>query len=487
MGFPDARVRLLLLFLEYLNKMTEVRTRIAPSPTGMMHLGTARTAIYCWAVARHFGGKFMLRIEDTDQERSTDEATQVILDSMKWLNLDYDNQGEVVYQMKRLPRYKEVADSLIAKGLAYWDYCTKEELDAMREAQRARGEKPRYDGRWRPERAKELGLVKPEGVKPVLRFKNPDEGEVTWNDAVYGTITVANKELDDLIIMRADGIPTYNFAVVVDDIDMKMTHVIRGADHINNTPRQINLYRALGVEPPIFGHLPLINGPDGKKLSKRHGSVAVTEYQKAGYLPEAIFNYLARLGWGHGDMEKFSREELAKVFVLSDCSRAAARMDFKKLAWLNAQYMKEADDARLAGLVRDRIAARGGDPAAVDLVKVCALLKSRAQTLEDLAEAAMIFYGPYSPVAADIEKALANGGKEALAALLPKLEALPEWKAEGIYAAMKAVCEAQGIKFGVIASPVRVIAVAANKVPGIDQTLEIIGKDKVISRLKAYV
>ena len=453
----------------------------------MMHLGTARTAIYCWAVARHFGGKFMLRIEDTDQERSTDEATQVILDSMKWLNLDYDNQGEVVYQMKRLPRYKEVADSLIAKGLAYWDYCTKEELDAMREAQRARGEKPRYDGRWRPERAKELGLVKPEGVKPVLRFKNPDEGEVTWNDAVYGTITVANKELDDLIIMRADGIPTYNFAVVVDDIDMKMTHVIRGADHINNTPRQINLYRALGVEPPIFGHLPLINGPDGKKLSKRHGSVAVTEYQKAGYLPEAIFNYLARLGWGHGDMEKFSREELAKVFVLSDCSRAAARMDFKKLAWLNAQYMKEADDARLADLVRDRIAARGGDPEAVDLVKVCGLLKSRAQTLEDLADAAMIFYGPYAPVAADIEKALANGGKEALAALLPKLEALPEWKAEGIYGAMKEVCEAQGIKFGVIASPVRVIAVAANKVPGIDQTLEIIGKDKVLPRLKAYV
>ena len=321
--------------------MTEVRTRIAPSPTGMMHLGTARTAIYCWAVARHFGGKFLLRIEDTDQERSTPEATQVILDSMKWLNLDYDNQGAVVYQMQRLDRYKEVADSLLEKGLAYWDYCTKEELDAMREAQKLRGEKPRYDGRWRPERAAELGLVKPEGVKPVLRFRNPDDGDVTWEDAVYGPITVSNTELDDLVIMRSDGIPTYNFAVVVDDIDMKMTHVIRGADHINNTPRQINLYRALGVEPPIFGHLPLINGPDGKKLSKRHGSVAVTEYKKAGYLPEAIFNYLARLGWGHGNMEKFTREELAKVFVLSDCSRAAARMDFKKLAWLNGQYMKE--------------------------------------------------------------------------------------------------------------------------------------------------
>lgn len=220
--------------------MTEVRTRIAPSPTGMMHLGTARTAIYCWAVARHFGGKFLLRIEDTDQERSTPEATQVILDSMKWLNLDYDNQGAVVYQMQHLDRYKEVADSLLEKGLAYWDYCSKEELDAMREAQKLRGEKPRYDGRWRPERAAELGLVKPEGVKPVLRFRNPDDGDVTWEDAVYGPITVSNTELDDLVIMRSDGIPTYNFAVVVDDIDMKMTHVIRGADHINNTPRQID-------------------------------------------------------------------------------------------------------------------------------------------------------------------------------------------------------------------------------------------------------
>ncbi len=465
--------------------MTEVRTRIAPSPTGMMHLGTARTAIYCWAVARHFGGKFLLRIEDTDRERSTDEATQVILDSMKWLNLDYDNQGEVVYQMKRLPRYKEVADELLAKGLAYWDYCTKEELDAMREEQRARGEKPRYDGRWRPDRAAALGLVKPEGVKPVLRFRNPDDGEVTWNDAVYGTITVANKELDDLIIMRADGIPTYNFAVVVDDADMKITHVIRGADHINNTPRQINLYRALGLEPPVFGHLPLINGPDGKKLSKRHGSVAVTEYQKAGYLPEAIFNYLARLGWGHGNMEKFSRDELARVFDLSDCSRAAARMDFKKLAWLNGQYMKEADDSRLASLVKDRIEARRGDLAKAPLDKVCGLLKSRAQTLEELADSAMVFYGPYQPVAEDIAKSLENGGREALALAVSKLEALSDWKAPEIYAALKAVCEEQGVKFGVVASPVRVIGVAAKKVPQIDQTLEIIGRETVLERLKA--
>ncbi len=467
--------------------MSEVRTRIAPSPTGMMHLGTARTAIYCWAVARHFGGKFMLRIEDTDQERSTDEAVRVILDSMKWLNLDYDNQNEVVYQMQRLPRYKEAADSLIAKGLAYWDYCTKEELDAMREEQRKNGEKPRYDGRWRPDRAEALGLVKPEGVKPVLRFRNPDDGEVTWEDAVYGPITVANKELDDLIIMRADGIPTYNFAVVIDDIDMKMTHVIRGADHINNTPRQINLYRALGVEPPVFGHLPLINGPDGKKLSKRHGSVAVTEYEKAGYLPEAVFNYLARLGWGHGNMEKFSREELAEVFDLADCSRAAARMDFKKLAWLNGQYMKETDDARLADLTKSRIEARGGDLSKAPLAAVCGLLKSRAQTLEELAEAAMVFYGPYQPDAEAIAQSLENGGREALAAVYAKLSALPEWKAADIYAALKAVCDEAGVKFGIVATPVRLIAVAANKVPQIDQTLEIIGRDAVLSRISAYL
>ena len=314
--------------------MKTIRTRIAPSPTGMMHLGTARTAIYCWAVARHFGGKFLLRIEDTDQVRSTQEAVQVILDGMKWLNLDYD-EGPV-YQMDRLERYREVVDQMLADGRAYYCYATPEELDQMREEQKAKGLKPRYDGRWRPENC--LGKPIPEGVKPVIRFRNPDEGAVTWNDAVYGPITVSNSELDDLIIMR-NGIPTYNFAVVVDDWDMEVSHVIRGADHINNTPRQINIYRALGAEVPVFAHLPLINGQDGQKLSKRHGTVSVLEYERQGYLPEAIFNYLARLGWGHGNMEKFSREELAKVFELEDCSRAAARIDWKKLEWLNQQYM----------------------------------------------------------------------------------------------------------------------------------------------------
>ena len=351
--------------------MKEIRTRIAPSPTGMMHLGTARTAIYCWAVARHLGGKFLLRIEDTDQKRSTKEAVQVILDSMKWLNLDYD-EGPI-YQMDRLERYRELVDQMLADGRAYKCYATPEELEEMREAQRKAGLKPRYDGRWRPENCQ--GKPIPEGITPVIRFRNPDDGDVTWNDAVYGPITVSNKELDDLIIMR-DGIPTYNFAVVVDDWDMKVSHVIRGADHINNTPRQINLYKALGAEVPVFAHLPLINGPDGQKLSKRHGSVSVMEYEAKGYLPEAVFNYLARLGWGHGNMEKFSRDELAEVFELSDCSRAAARIDFKKFDWLNQQYMKEADDARLADLVRARIEKRGGTvEGGPDLAGVCGLLK----------------------------------------------------------------------------------------------------------------
>ncbi len=461
--------------------MKEIRTRIAPSPTGMMHLGTARTAIYCWAVARHFGGKFLLRIEDTDQVRSTKEAVQVILDGMKWLNLDYD-EGPI-YQMDRLARYQEVAQKLLDEGKAYYCYATPEELDEMREKQKALGLKPRYDGRWRPENCKSKPI--PEGVKPVIRFRNPDEGSVTWNDAVYGPITVANSELDDLIIMR-NGIPTYNFAVVVDDWDMKVSHVIRGADHINNTPRQINIYHALGAEVPVFAHLPLICGPDGQKLSKRHGTVSVLEYEKQGYLPEAIFNYLARLGWGHGNMEKFSRDELARVFDLSDCSRASARIDWKKLEWLNQQYMKEADDARLAELVKPRVEARGGVIAeGPDLAAACGLLKSRSGTLEKLADAMLFFYKHEAPDAEKAAAALANGGREALALFADKLAALEEVNAASVYGAIQAVMAEQGIPMKVLATPLRVIVCAADRTPQIDITLCMIGREKVLDRIKA--
>lgn len=460
--------------------MKTIRTRIAPSPTGMMHLGTARTAIYCWAVARHFGGKFLLRIEDTDQKRSTQEAVQVILDGMKWLNLDYD-EGPI-YQMHRLERYKEVVDKMLEEGTAYYCYATPEELDEMREEQKRLGLKPRYDGRWRPENAK--GKPIPEGVKPVIRFRNPDDGAVTWDDAVYGPITVANSELDDLIIMR-DGIPTYNFAVVVDDWDMEVSHVIRGADHINNTPRQINIYRALGAEVPVFAHLPLINGPDGQKLSKRHGTVSVLEYERQGYLPEAIVNYLARLGWGHGNMEKFTAKELAEIFELSDCSRSAARIDWKKLEWLNQQYMKEADNERLAGLVRHRIEARGGDVGnGPDLVAVCDLLKSRSGTLEKLADAALFFYKYEKKSQEEIDSVLADGGREALAAFAEGLAKLgDEPKPEEVYGVIQQVMEAQSIKMKVIANPLRVIVCAADRTPQIDVTLCLIGKKNVLDRI----
>ena len=435
--------------------MKEIRTRIAPSPTGMMHLGTARTAIYCWAVARHFGGKFLLRIEDTDQVRSTKEAVQVILDGMKWLNLDYD-EGPV-YQMDRLARYQEVVDEMLADGRAYYCYATPEENC--------------------------VGRPIPEGVKPVIRFRNPDEGSVTWNDAVYGPITVSNAELDDLIIMR-NGIPTYNFAVVVDDWDMKVSHVIRGADHINTTPRQINIYKALGAEIPVFAHLPLICGQDGQKLSKRHGTVSVLEYEKQGYLPEAIFNYLARLGWGHGNMEKFSREELAEVFDLSDCSRASARIDWKKLEWLNGQYMKEADDDRLAKLVASRIEARGGIIAnGPDLASVCGLLKSRSATLEKLAEAALFFYAENAVNAEEAAKVLADGGREALELFAQKLKALDAETPENVYHCIQEVMAERSIPMKILANPLRVLVCRANRTPQIDRTLCLIGRDKVLARI----
>lgn len=463
---------------------TKVRTRIAPSPTGMMHLGTARTAIYCWAVARHFGGEFLLRIEDTDQERSTAEATQVILDAMKWLNLDYDNKDNLVYQMQRLDRYKQVAQDLIDKGLAYRCYATKEELDEMREEQKRRGEKPRYDGRWRPENC--VGKPIPEGITPVIRFRNPDDGVVTWNDGVYGPISIANHELDDLVIMRGDGIPTYNFAVVVDDWDMQISHVVRGADHINNTPRQINIYKAIGAPLPTFAHLPLIHGEDGQKLSKRNGTVSVLLYEELGFLPEALFNYLARLGWAHGNDEKFSREQLAKWFKLEDCSRSSARFNMDKLRWLNHEYIKEATVERLVNLVRPRLTRRGADlNNGMDLNHIVALIKDRESTLEELADGAMLFYNnePVDPSGLGAQlKANEAKSVEVLELFLRKAGDTP-WDKENIYGLIKAVLQEMNVKMPLLAIPLRVLVTGAEKTPSIDSTLEIFGKERVMQRL----
>jgi glutamyl-tRNA synthetase len=354
-----------------------IRTRFAPSPTGLLHLGGARTALFNWAYARRHGGQFILRIEDTDVERSTQASVQAIFDAMEWLALDWD--GDVPYQMKRLSRYKQVAEELLSKGLAYWSYETKEELEAMREAQVARGEKPRYDRRWR-----ESKDAPPAGRSGVLRFKNPLAGDVTWNDLVKGPITVSNDELDDFVMMRADGVPTYNFGVVVDDIDMEMTHVIRGDDHVNNTPRQINIYRALGAELPHFGHVPMILGADGQRLSKRHGAMNVMQYRDDGYLPEAMLNYLARLGWSHGDEEIFSREQLVEWFDLEHVSKSPARWDPEKLKWMNGEYLRKRSDAELVGrLERDKPEVYKAIASVMDPVAMTAAGKVKFQLLSD--------------------------------------------------------------------------------------------------------
>jgi glutamyl-tRNA synthetase len=461
--------------------MTTIRTRIAPSPTGMLHLGTARTALFSWAFARHHGGQFVLRIEDTDLERSTEEAVQVILDSMKWLDLDYD-EGPV-RQTDRLDRYRAALDRLIADGRAYHCYASKDELEQLREAQMARGEKPRYDGRWRPENAR--GKTPPAGVKPVIRFRNPDEGDVGWNDLVKGPISIANAELDDLVLARGDGVPTYNFAVVVDDIDMEITHVLRGDDHVNNTPRQINIYRALGAKLPQFGHLPMILGPDGQKLSKRHGAVSVLQYDVDGFLPEALFNYLARLGWSHGDAEKFSRAELVEWFDLEHVNRAPAQYNLDKLLWLNGEYMKEADDARLARLAAPRIEARGGALAdGPSLERVVALLKDRSRTLNELADGALLFYRVPHFDPELLAQHLQGASREAVRVFGERAAAVT-WERGSLSALIKQIVGELKLKMPQVAVPLRVAVTGQMQTPSIDAVLELVGRETTLARIAA--
>lgn len=456
-----------------------IRTRFAPSPTGYLHIGGARTALFSWAYARRHGGTFVLRIEDTDTERSTAQSTQAILDAMAWLGLDYD-EGPF-YQMKRLDRYRQVAEELIAQGKAYYCYASKEELDEMREQQRARGEKPRYDGRWRPENAK--GRTPPAGVAPVIRFRNPDDGAVTWNDLVKGEISFANAELDDVVIMRGDGVPTYNFGVVVDDWDMNITHVIRGDDHVNNTPRQINIYRALGAPLPHFAHVPMILGEDGERLSKRHGAVSVMQYFDDGYLPEALNNYLARLGWSHGDEEVFSMQQFVEWFDLGHISRSPAKFNPEKLMWLNAQYLKAADDERLASLVepflrRDGCVTAGGPP----LDKVCGLLKERVRTLEELADASVYFYRVLEPADELREEHYVAGLGKALDVLKARFESIA-WDRSAVSGAIKATATELGLKMPRIAMPLRVVVTGQAQTPAIDAVLELLGRDETLRRI----
>ena len=472
-----------------------VRTRIAPSPTGFLHLGTARTALYSWAYARHHGGQFVLRIEDTDVARSTQDSVDQIIASMKWLGLDVD-EGPV-YQMQRLARYHEVAEQLIAAGRAYRCYCTPEELDAMREAQRARGEKTHYDGRWRPEPGKVLPPV-PAGVKPVVRFKNPQDGEVTWHDLVKGPITIANREIDDLIILRhppedatADlpeaartlGVPTYNFAVVVDDWDMRITHVFRGDEHVNNTPWQINIFKALGAPLPQFGHCPIILGDDGLKLSKRRGAVSVTAYEEAGYLPEAMLNYLARLGWSHGDEELFSREQMVQWFDGSHLAKSPAQWDPAKLAWVNGHYLKLADDERLAALLRQQLASRGiTETQDVDLRAAAALFKDRCATVVELADWVEMMFVEVQPRPEDLAAHVTEPVQPALRALRDRLAAI-DWDQPTIAQAIKETLVAHGLKMPQLAPAVRVLVCGRAQTPSVDAVLALFPREKVLRRL----
>ncbi|MGH8781210.1 glutamate--tRNA ligase [Paraburkholderia sp.] len=463
---------------------TSVRTRFAPSPTGFIHLGNIRSALYPWAFARKMKGAFVLRIEDTDVERSSQEAVDAILEGMAWLDLDYD-EGPF-FQMQRLDRYREVLKQMTEQGLAYPCYMSTEELDALRERQRAAGEKPRYDGTWRPEPGKTLP-VPPAGVDPVMRFRNPLTGVVAWDDAVKGRIEISNEELDDLVIARPDGTPMYNFCVVVDDLDMRITHVIRGDDHVNNTPRQINILRALGGEPPVYAHLPTVLNEQGEKMSKRHGAMSVTGYRDEGFLPEAVVNYLARLGWSHGDAEIFSREQFVEWFDLDHLGKSPAQYDHDKLKWLNNHYIKEADTGRLADLARPFFAGLGIDDAALakgaDLTAVVALLKDRASTVKEIAENAAMFYREPTPEPDALAQHVTDVVRPALIDFAAALKSA-EWTKEGIAAALKATLGTHKLKMPQLAMPVRLLVAGTTHTPSIDSVLMLFGRDVAVSRIE---
>jgi glutamyl-tRNA synthetase len=458
----------------------KTRTRFAPSPTGFIHLGNIRSALYPWAFARSTGGDFILRIEDTDLERSTQAAVDVIIESMTWLGLDYD-EGPF-YQMLRMDRYKAVLADMVAAGHVYPCYMSMAELDALREAQTAAKEKPRYDGSWRPEPGKTLPPV-PEGVQPVLRFKNPQGGSVVWDDKVKGRIEISNDELDDLVIARPDGTPTYNFCVVVDDLDMAITHVIRGDDHVNNTPRQINIFKALGKEPPVYAHLPTVLNEQGEKMSKRHGAKPVTQYREEGYLPDAMVNYLARLGWSHGDDEIFSRAQFLEWFNLDHLGKSAAQFDEAKLRWVNAQHIKMSADEVLAPLAQAQLARRG-IAADARLTSICALFKDRCDTTVALADWAAVFYADVQASEADLAQHVTDAVKPALTLLTDKL-ATCTWDKAGIAAAIKEVLTACGLKMPQLAMPVRVLVAGNAHTPSLDALLALFDREKVIARLKA--
>ena len=456
-----------------------VVTRFAPSPTGLLHIGGVRTALFSWLYARRHGGQFILRIEDTDRERSTDEAVQVILDGMRWLGLTED-QGPF-YQTRRYPRYHEVIAQMLANGQAYRCYSSKAELDALRETQLANKQKPRYDGRWRDSTA-----TPPEGVTPVIRFRNPQVGEVVVDDQVHGRTVFQNTELDDLIIQRSDGNPTYNFCVVVDDMDMGVTHVIRGDDHLNNTPRQINMLLALGAKPPVYAHVPMILGADGAKLSKRHGAVSVLDYQKEGFLPDALLNYLVRLGWSHGDQEFFTREQMIAAFDIADVNKAASAFNNDKLLWLNQQHIMKAPVATLVAALAEQLAVQGVTGCDETLLAgVVEAQRERSKTLKEMATASLFFFR--EPVFDDkaVAKHLTAEALTLLAGLQAELTELADWSAPAIHNTLETFAAMHQLGLGKVAQPLRVALCGGTISPPIDATVALLGRERAMARLTA--